>query len=332
VTAADPAAAEPGSAAAAAASPAIATFGLTKRFGPTVAVDDLDLRVPAGSVFGFLGPNGAGKTTTIRMLLGLVEPTAGRVELFGRPVPEQARAVLPTVGALVDGPAFYPWMTGQENLVHFDAVGRDGTAGDRPTRVATALGRVGLSAVAGRRYRGYSLGMRQRLGLAAALLRPRRLLILDEPTNGMDPQGTREIRHLIQAVAAEGVTVFLSSHQLSEVEQVCSHVAVMAAGRLIVQSPLDELQARGATRLRVEVDDPARAVAVLERLGLLGVAVDAARPGVVVGTLGAGEAPVEECSRQLVLAGVGVRAVGTERPSLEDLFVALTGEGFDVAS
>jgi ABC-2 type transport system ATP-binding protein len=290
----------------------VATEGLTKRFGDLVAVDGIDLAVPAGAVFGFLGPNGSGKTTTIRMLLGLITPSGGRLHL---------------VGALVEGPAFYPWLSGRDNLVRFDAAGPDGQRASRARRVADALARVGLEAAAGRKYRAYSLGMRQRLGLAAALLRPRDLLVLDEPTNGMDPQGTREIRHLIRDLASEGRTVFLSSHLLSEVEQVCTHAAVMSAGRILAQGTLAELRAAGESRLVVGVDDPARAATVLAGLGLSEVSVGAGEVSALLG----GQAGPEVCCRELVLAGLGVSYLSAARPSLEDLFVSLTGEGFDVA-
>jgi len=305
---------------------AIATNGLTKHFGDLAAVDGIDLAVPAASVFGFLGPNGSGKTTTIRMLLGLIAPSAGDWSLLGEEMPSPGLRTLLRVGALIEGPAFYPWMSGRENLARLDAAGPDGRRRSRASRIDAALARVGLTVAAGRKYRAYSLGMRQRLGLAAALLRPRDLLVLDEPTNGMDPQGTREIRTLVRELAADGTTVFLSSHLLSEVEQVCTHVAVMANGKLLAQGTMAEIRSVGAARLRCEVDDPARAAQVLTRLGL----GDVEATGEEVSALLADAAP-ERCNRELVEAGIGVRSLVTERPSLEDLFVALTGEGFDVA-
>src|SRR5205823_1730237 len=192
-------------------------------------------------------------------------------------------------------------------------------------RIEDALARVGLTAVANKKVRAYSFGMRQRLGLALTLLRPRQLLILDEPTNGMDPQGTREIRHLTKELAAEGSTVFLSSHLLSEVEQVCTHVAVMSLGKLLAQGPIAELAA-GGTKLRVETDDAGLAAQVLGRLGLADLTVE----GTTVLARLDGHRP-EDCNRELVLAGVGVRSLAAVRPTLEDTFVALTGEGFDVA-
>ncbi|MDQ6839950.1 MAG: ABC transporter ATP-binding protein [Actinomycetota bacterium] len=303
----------------------MATHGLTKRFGDMAAVDAVDLSVPTGSVFGFLGPNGSGKTTTIRMLLGLISPSAGTWELLGAQMPAASAHALARVGALIEGPAFYPWLSGRANLARLDAAGPDGRASTRKDRIGDALTRVGLTAAANKKYRAYSLGMRQRLGLAAALLRPRDLLILDEPTNGMDPQGTREIRHLVRDIAQEGATVFLSSHLLSEVEQICTHAAVMANGKLLTQGTLGDLRSAGAARLRVEVDRSDDAATVLRGLGLSDVA---GADGVLTGGL-SGQAP-EECNRALVSAGIGVRGLSVERPSLEDLFVALTGEGFDV--
>jgi ABC-2 type transport system ATP-binding protein len=229
------------------------------------------------------------------------------------------------VGALIDGPAFYPWLSGRQNLWRLDAAGADAHRSTRRARIDEALARVGLTAAGAKRYKAYSLGMRQRLGLANALLRPRELLILDEPTNGMDPQGTREIRHLIRELAADGTTVFLSSHLLAEIEQVCSHVAVMSAGRLVAQGELGALQSTTATVVRIDTDDTALAAGVLRERGFvpsfdgphLTATFDGTRP--------------EDLSRALVERGVGLRGFVIERPSLEDYFVALTGEGFDVA-
>ena len=306
--------------------PALVTRGLTKRFrSGQVAVDGLDLVVPAGSVFGFLGPNGSGKTTTIRMVLGLVAATSGSAELLGVAVPAAAATVLRRVGALIEGPAFHPYLSGRANLERLDAA--DALADPRTTRqrVGRALERVGLTAAAGKRYRAYSLGMRQRLGLAAALLHPRELLVLDEPTNGLDPQGTREVRALVRDLAAEGATVFLSSHLLSEVEQVCSHVAILRSGRLVAQGSLAELGAAGERRLRVETSEPGRAADVLASLGCRGVE----RFGDGAGAVLDGVTPEHACAA-LVTAGVPVRGLVVRRPSLEDTFVSLTGEGFDV--
>ncbi|GAA1153039.1 ABC transporter ATP-binding protein [Streptomyces hebeiensis] len=345
----------------------IETRGLTKRYrGGRPAVDRLDLAVPAGSVFGFLGPNGSGKTTTIRMLLGLIAPTAGSVRLLGRPMPGAGRAVLPEVGALIEGPALYGYLSGRDNLLRYDSADPTADPRTRTARVAAALDRVGLAPAAGKKARAYSLGMKQRLGLASALLRPRRLLVLDEPTNGLDPQGMREIRALVRELAAEGTTVFLSSHLLDEIEQVCTHVAVMTRGRLITQGTVAELAAGARGRLAVTTPDTGEAVRVLAGHGVTDVSVagdrvsgrlptgdmaateagTAATTGAAdtegtTGTAGTadgagaagGAASVDpaDLNAALVRAGVRVRAFGVERVSLEDAFVALTGEGFDVA-
>lgn len=306
---------------------AIASTGLTKRFGAVAAVDSVDLHVPAGAVYGFLGPNGSGKTTTIRMLLGLVLPTSGRHQLLGRDVTRSGGEPLERVGALVEGPAFHPYLSGRANLARLDAADRSTDPATARARVDHALDRVGLSAAAGKRYRAYSLGMRQRLGIAAALLRPRELLVLDEPTNGLDPQGTREIRVLIGELAAQGVTVFVSSHLLSEVEQMCTEVGVMSAGRLVWQGGMAELRDRQAANVRVDSADVDTARRVLAEHGVAEPRVD--RPGTVVGALGAAEP--ERLVAALVAAGVGVRGFAVERPSLEEQFVGLTGDGFDVS-
>ncbi|GAA0991830.1 ABC transporter ATP-binding protein [Acrocarpospora macrocephala] len=302
---------------------AIVTRGLTKRFrGGQLAVDQLDLTVPRGAVFGFLGPNGSGKTTTIRMLLGLVAPTAGTSSILGSGSPREA---LTKVGALVEGPAFYPYLSGAANLRRFDAADPSADPRTVERRVAEALDRVGLAAAAKKRYRAYSLGMRQRLAIAATLLGPRELLVLDEPTNGLDPQGTREVRNLIKDVAAGGTTVFVSSHLLAEVEQMCTHIGVMRTGRLVAEGPLTELRSANVPRIRVETPDVSEAAAALTAFGLTDV-----RPG--PGELSAELADMlpELVTAALVREGIAVRGIQVVRPTLEDLFVDLTGEGFDV--
>jgi ABC-2 type transport system ATP-binding protein len=286
----------------------------------------VDLAVPRGAVYGFLGPNGSGKTTTIRMLLGLVRPTAGTFTLLGAPMPGAAAAVLPRVGALVEGPGFHPYLSGRDNLRRLDAVDRTADPASTGRRVDAALARVGLTAAAGKRYRAYSLGMRQRLALAAAVLSPRDLLVLDEPTNGLDPQGTREVRALIAALAREGATVLLSTHLLTEVEQICSHVGVMHQGRLVAQSSLAQLRAAAAPRVRVDTDRPAQAGRVLAELGLTGVTTAG---GTATGELD--RIAPEKVVATLVHDGVPVRGFAVEAPDLEDVFVSLTGEGFDVS-
>ncbi|MGW1034356.1 ABC transporter ATP-binding protein [Streptomyces antibioticus] len=305
----------------------IRTRGLTKRYrGGQLAVDRLDLAVPAGSVFGFLGPNGSGKTTTIRMLMGLIEPTAGSAHVLGQPVPRAARRVLPQVGALIEGPALYGFLSGRDNLLRLDAADPTADPRTRGTRAAAALDRVGLTAAAGKKARAYSLGMKQRLGLAAALLRPRRLLVLDEPTNGLDPQGMREIRALVRELASDGTTVFLSSHLLDEIEQVCTHAAVMAQGRLITQGAVADLAAGARGRLVVTTPDTGDAARVLKEQGAADVTAEEDRV-----TADPPDRDLAEVTAALVTAGVRVRGLTVERASLEDAFVALTGEGFDVA-
>ncbi|GAA2259947.1 ABC transporter ATP-binding protein [Streptomyces amakusaensis] len=308
----------------------IETHGLTKRYrGGRLAVDRLDLTVPEGSVFGFLGPNGSGKTTTIRMLMGLIEPTAGTARVLGGTIPGSERSVLPRVGALIEGPALYGYLSGRDNLTRYDRADPTADPRTRRARVAAALDRVGLTPAADRGAKTYSLGMKQRLGLAAALLQPRGLLVLDEPTNGLDPQGMREIRALVRELAADGTTVFLSSHLLDEIEQVCTHTAVMARGRLLVQGPVAELAAGTRGRLTVVTPDPGDAARILTELGVAGVSVgDDGR--VTAEPPGADTEPAD-LNAALVRGGVRVRGFGVEKASLEDAFVALTGEGFDVA-
>jgi ABC-2 type transport system ATP-binding protein len=301
--------------------------GLTKRFRRgQVAVDGLDLSVPAGSVYGFLGPNGSGKTTTIRMVLGLVGPTSGSVRLLGHDMPRSAAAALPRVGALIEGPACYPYLTGTANLARLDAADVTADPRTRRTRIEQALDRVGLTAARAKRYKAYSLGMRQRLGIAAALLRPRDLLVLDEPTNGLDPQGTREVRALIRDLAADGTTVFVSSHLLAEVEQICTHAAVLSRGRLVADGSVESLRSAVGHRLVVRTPDGAAAAQTLGRLGYR----DVVRAADSVSAPADAQEPDQACAA-LVRDGVRVRGLAVERPSLEDAFVALTGEGFDVA-
>jgi ABC-2 type transport system ATP-binding protein len=278
-------------------------------------------------VYGFLGPNGSGKTTTIRMLLGLIAPSAGGHRLLDEPMPDRAGAVLPRVGALVEGPAFHPYLSGRDNLGRLDAADRTAEARTADARIATALDRVGLAAAAAKKYRNYSLGMKQRLAIAAALLMPRELLILDEPTNGLDPQGTREVRALVAELAAEGATVLLSTHLLAEVEQVCTYVGVMHRGQLVAQESLAQLRADAAPRARVLTDQSAAAALALTALGLTEVSQSAAEASGQLGSI----AP-EKVVAGLVHEGVPVRGFAVEAPSLEDMFVSLTGEGFDVSA
>jgi len=300
--------ASPASAASTSTDAAIRTHGLTKRFrSGQVAVAGIDIEVPRGAVYGFLGPNGSGKTTTIRMLLGLVGPTDGYAELLGERMPDASASVLPRVGALVEGPAFHPYLSGRANLERLDAA--DGTTrrSTRTARIDASLARLGLGAAASKPYRQYSLGMKQRLGLAAALLRPRDLLILDEPTNGLDPQGTREVRHLVRELADAGTTVLVSSHLLTEIEQVCTHIGIMSKGHLVLQGPRETVTEAHETVVVVTTSPDHRGSAAL------------------------GDVPPERVSVALVHAGVDLLGLEVHRPSLESVFVRLTGEGFDVA-
>jgi ABC-type multidrug transport system ATPase subunit len=296
---------------------AIATTGLSKNFGRHTAVDSIDLTVPEGSVYGFLGPNGSGKTTTIRMLLGLVAPTEGSFELLGRAMPHHANAVLSQVGALVEGPAFHPYLSGRDNLLRLDAADRTVPGRGARQRIAEALDRVGLGAAAGKRYRAYSLGMRQRLGLAAALLRPRELIVLDEPTNGLDPQGMAAMRDLIRDLGTGERTVVLSSHLLGEVEQVCDRAAVIHRGRLVAEGPVSELRGGARVRIVAEPVEQARSVAAefgdvtVDSDGVLRVAADPSR--------------IPELNARLVGAGVRVVELRSEQQSLEQVFLDLTG-------
>lgn len=305
---------------------AIKTSQLTKRFGDQAAVDGVNLSVPKGSVFGFLGPNGSGKTTTIRMLLGLAEASGGKIEILGQEVPKRIESVLPKVGALVEGPAFYPFMSGRNNLLRIDAADRFADSATTKNRVESALSRVGLANAANKKVHAYSLGMKQRLGLANALLKPRELLILDEPTNGLDPQGTREVRNLIRSLADEGITVFVSSHLLSEIEMLCSHVAVMNAGRIVAQGSLEDLRNEEPTRLVIGSDDIDLAVEILKSQGLGKVRIKGNQLVAEV----ANDFDVAALNHLLVSKGLPVREIRLEKSSLEEKFVKLTGEGFEV--
>ena len=295
----------------------IVTRGLVKRFGRVTAVDGVDLRVPAGVRFGLLGPNGSGKTTLVRMLLGLVHATSGEVELLGEPIPRRAARVLPRVGALVEGPAAWDDLSGRANLRLLDAAG-PGSRRDRRERITQALDRVGLGGIDRRPVRAYSLGMRQRLGIAAALLRAPELLVLDEPTNGLDPRGIREIRELLTALNEAGTTVVLSSHLLGEVDALCHRVGVMDAGRLVLDADLAALRAPTG-RVLLHTPDPAAAVAELD-----GRVVD--REG---STLVVRHDDPAALNARLVGAGVRVAGLTAERRTLEQVVLELTGHGAD---
>ena len=289
----------------------ITTRGLVKRYGRLRAVDGIDLDVREGDIYGFLGANGSGKTTTVRMLLGLVLPTTGEIELLGERMPRAGRRVLPRVGALIEGPAHYGHLSGPANLSLLDASGRGGSWRDRTRRIDAVLDQVGLGGIGRRPVKAYSLGMRQRLGLAGALLRRPELLILDEPTNGLDPQGIAEIRELLLDLHRQGTTIFLSSHLLAEVEQLCTRVGVLDRGRLVLQDRLVTLTApTGATV--VHTPDPDRVRATLD-----GRVASVEGTRVVV----TGEDPAE-VNALLVAAGVPVTGLAADHPSLEEVVLA----------
>ena len=300
---------------------AIVARGLAKRYGPRVALDGLDLRVPAGAVYGFLGPNGAGKTTTMRILTGLARPDSGTVELFGRPFGHGTRRLLFGVGALVEAPSFYPFLTGRENLLALAAAGAPVPRG----RVDEVLDLVSLRDRAGDRVSGYSTGMRQRLAIAAALLNNPPLLLLDEPANGLDPAGIVGMRDTLRALAAEGRTVLVSSHLLAEVEHLADIVGIIAHGRLLREGPLGELLAQeGELRIRVAPDEVPVAGPILERLAGAGrVRLDdtPSRDWLVV-RCDPGLAP--ELNRELGAGGVWASRIESG-VSLESLFLEVTG-------
>ena len=300
----------------------IHTSGLTKRYGHrTTAVDDVAIDVVEGDRYGLLGPNGSGKTTLLRMLLGLVYPTRGRIELLGCPVPRRVADALPHVGALVEGPAGYWHLSGRTNLALVDAAGPGGAGGGRRTRrrrIEQALERVGLAGIDRRPLRAYSTGMRQRLGLAAALLRAPRLLVLDEPTNGLDPAGSQEVRALLTELNAAGTTILMSSHLLAEIDQLCTRVGIMDRGRLVLQDQLDALRAPTG---RVIVDSPDADAAV----ALLDSRVEARNGSRLV----VRHAEPAALNAMLVAAGVRVAGLADERRSLEEIVLRRTGAGTD---
>jgi ABC-2 type transport system ATP-binding protein len=296
----------------------VVTSGLTRRFGQLTAVDGLSLEVPRNSIYGFLGPNGAGKTTTIRLLLGLVQPHAGEVRLFGEPLRGQRRSLLGRVGALVESPSLYPNLTGRENL----EVTRRLIGGSRD-QVAQALQTVRLEEAADRRVGGYSSGMRQRLGVALALLGEPDLLILDEPTNGLDPAGMKDMRLLLRRLPeAYGLTVFLSSHLLAEVEQVATHIGIIQAGQLRFQGTLDDLQAQMREQVVLGVDHPEVAAQHLRQAGW-GVQGNG---GDRLAVAANGRSDAALINAQLVAQGLNVYRLELERPTLEDIFVTMTSD------
>jgi len=295
---------------------AVEARGLRKRYGRATAVDGVDLTVEAGGVYGFLGPNGAGKTTTLRMLLGLIRPEAGTIRLFGTPIQQGARA-RDGVAGFVETPRFYPYLSARKNLELCATYDRDAEA---HARIEAALNLVDLTGRADDRAGGYSYGMRQRLGIAAALIRAPRLLVLDEPTLGLDPAGMRDMRLLIKRLSGEGIAILLSSHAMDEVEDICDRVAIIRAGRIVYEGTLAELKRSSTGGHRLHTSDDAAAVALLhERDGVEGV-----RTTVEGLHFTADTAAVEQLVAALVGAGVGVRALVPESDSLEALFFRMT--------
>jgi ABC-2 type transport system ATP-binding protein len=297
---------------------AVSTTGLTKRFGDRTVVDQVNLAIPAGSVCGFVGPNGAGKTTTIRMLLGLIRPTAGGGSILGGSLTDPA-SYLRKVGALIEAPAFYPQLSGRDNLKALARLGQLNVAAVEP-----ALARAGLTARAGDKYRSYSLGMKQRLGIAAALLPGPELLILDEPTNGLDPAGIVEMRGLIRSFADDGMTVLVSSHLISEIEQICDYVVMIRAGRLVHQGSVADLRATQQSDVIVAPEhdgDREQLAKVLEAAGCT-VTARPAENTVLVETAGLSAA---DLNRLAASNGITLRQLNEQTRSLERAFFALTG-------
>ncbi len=299
----------------------IAVRDVTKVFrGGRRALDGVTLDVPAGTCFGFLGPNGAGKTTLIRIVLGLMRATSGTVVVRGHEVPREARTAMARVGGIVEEPRFYPYLSGRENLVLWARVMGPAAIG----RVPGALARVALAGRADERVGRYSMGMRQRLGVARALLSDPEVLVLDEPSNGLDPEGIAEFRALIRSFVDEGRTVFISSHLLDEIQKICDHVAIVREGRVIAQGPVAEVVAAGRGGMRIGCDDPGRAAQLLQDRGDLGE-IELDGSGLVIG------GPADPASRatvvrRLVEAGVAVDAVQPVGASLEERFLELMGD------
>jgi ABC-2 type transport system ATP-binding protein len=294
----------------------VETAGLTKRFGDRTVVRGVELRVPRGSAFGYLGPNGAGKTTLIRMLLGLTPATAGSMRLLGLPVPDDRARALARVGAIVEEPRFHPHLTGRENLRVVAAA----RGSDAASRIEGSLEQVGLTGRAGDRVKTYSLGMKQRLGIARCLIADPELLILDEPMNGLDPAGIQEFRGFVRSFVDDGGTIVLSSHLLDEVEKTCDHVAIVDGGTIVAQGSIDELRGDGHT-VFVEADDIVLARRVLTETAAVERVVD---DGSVLAVTIADVLAVPELNRRLVQAGVAVRRLDPQQASLEQRFLEIT--------
>jgi ABC-2 type transport system ATP-binding protein len=297
---------------------AVLTTGLTKRFGVRTVVDGVDLAIPGGSVCGFVGPNGAGKTTTIRMLLGLIRPTSGTGSILGGSLADPG-SYLHKVGALIESPAFYPQLSGRDNLKALTRLGQI-----PPSVIEPVLERTGMTARAGDKYRSYSLGMKQRLGIAAALLASPELLILDEPTNGLDPGGIVEMRGLIRSFADDGITVLVSSHLISEIEQVCDHIVMIRGGRLVHQGPVAELAAGHRPDIMVAPEHAADLGRLARILEVSGLSVTAS-PADGTAVVSASDVSAAELNRLAARGGITLRQISERTHSLEDVFFQLTG-------
>ncbi len=299
------------------------TQGISKRFGGLQAVQELSIQIRQGDIYGFLGPNGAGKTTSIRMILGLISPSSGTVRIFGHDIRKEFREAIRHVGAMVEGPAFYPYLTGRQNLKIYGRL----SGGVSDARIQEVLEMVGMGRWGEAKVKGYSQGMRQRLGIAQALLHRPRLLILDEPTNGLDPQGMREVRGLVRRVSHdEGTTIFLSSHLLGEMEMVCNRIGVMDKGVVLVQGMMDELVGHAADMATIQVDQTAEARRFLKDKFEIEAQV------IKQGWL---EFPLQDrdlfpVNSQLLAAGFTVHAIAPRRRTLEEYFVQMTGDSKDV--
>ena len=304
--------------------PVLEVRGLCKRFGEITAVDELNLTIYPGDVYGFIGPNGAGKTTTIRMILGLIHSDAGEVKIFGYDLKRDYRRALSEIGALVESPAFYPFLSGYRNLRLFGDLSRRVSR----ERIYQVLELVGLSRRAHHRVRGYSQGMRQRLGIALALLHQPKLLILDEPTNGLDPQGIREVRNLIRRISQEEkITIFLSSHLLGEMEKVCNRVGIIYRGRLIAEGDVDQLLGKEQDFVEIQVENTEFAQRFLKEK-FAGLNPEIKKAGWL--EFKKENWGLAEINQALVQAGFKVFSIYPHRRTLEDLFVELTGESADV--
>jgi ABC-2 type transport system ATP-binding protein len=317
-----------GTAATATSDNAVEVHDLTKRYGDLVAVDSVDLVVPRACAFGYLGPNGAGKTTLIKMLLGLTRATAGEMTVLGERVPEHRETALARVGAIVEEPGFHKYLTGRENL-RIVAAAR---APEAHARIDAALARVGLADRADHRVKTYSQGMRQRLGVARCLLADPELLILDEPTNGLDPAGIQEFREFVRSLVDEGRTILLSSHLLGEVERICDAVAIVDRGRVVAQGSIAELTTRGNWTIRIECDAGGRARDLL--VSHPGVSQVTAEGDVLDVVLASGQernGTAAELNRMLVNAGIGVRRLEPRHASLEQMFLEITSRLEDAA-